>query len=612
MKQENKSTVILIIFAYCLGTGLGLSFHALTLIVMGLLLGVSLLLIWPRCSPVVRWQTSVVFGFILFGFISMHHTRVHLEREGKELSQKATNGTVLYGRVVVVRTNSVEIKSAHSSLRLRGYFRGRVEPYAWVQYVLSPKKLSKPSWSQPVKVSFVEFKVVKRSPFVWVFERRDRWTQQILDGMRPPLGAWFRLLLLGDEGMPMSPELQTTFKYLGIMHLMVVSGAQMGILTQMVLLITLRWALPVWLEALLLIAIQGLFAVMVGGGVSVWRSMLMSLIAYFALRTRRRLHGMRVLELTVLIMLLLYPSWMVSLGFWLSVLATAGLMELAPFLEAFMPRILAMMMGPLLLTAPIILLTFHRLDLLSLFANLLIVPLVEWIVVTGFAALAILTLLPMAAPIVLGFEEGLMAWVYQMVRFFKQINGMTLYTPYTPWPLIVGWFAGLFLLLRAPHLLTLNRKGVLAGVGVLLCLQVYQSVSTPTTWCFMAKQKGAWVVVANKQAQRIAVMNHEGQSLYQSVTGRYPFLASPQVCVVEDRWLLSHRQRTVRVGALTLLSVGDQKLTFSEYWPGLTVDVTKKKDVLWVGDQHWPASKGLVLVWKGRHIRRLNAREYFS
>ncbi len=601
MKQENKSTVIIFIFALILGSMLGLFFSPLAILAILGLFGICLVVAWKHSSAAMRWNMSVVMLLILFGFGRVQLSQMQTVQATRDLCDHASNNTVLLGRVMAVRPTSIEIRLRHSSLRLRGYFRGRVEPFSLVKFKISPKKLACPRWSEPVKVTFVAVKVIRRSPFVWIFALRDQWTQVILDEMRPPLGAWFRLLLLGDEGMPMAPELQTTFKYLGIMHLMVVSGAQMGILTQMILLITQRWALPVLIEGVLLVTVQGLFAIMVGGGVSVWRSMLMSIIAYGAFRSRRRLQGMMVLELTVLILLMLCPQWMVSLGFWLSVLATAGLMELAPFLEQYISRWLAMMMGPLLLTAPVILLTFHRLDVLSLFANLLIVPLVEWIVVTGFAALGVITIAPVLAPFVLGFEEGLMAWVYQLVHFFKQISGMTMYLPFTPWPLIIGWFGAIFFLLRLTPMVTRHwRVGVGVG-GVLICFQIIQVAAQPSTWCFMAKRQGAWVVIANKDHLRVVVVNHKGEPLYHSMLGRYPFLESPHVLVVEDRWLLSHRQHIVSVGSLKLLTVGDNQLKFNSSWQGLIFDV-----------QHWPASKGLVFVWKGRQIRVLDANRYFS
>lgn len=601
MRTERKQTAIYFIFAFILGSMLGLFFSPLSILAILCLFGVCLVVAWKHSSAAMRWNMSVVMLLILFGFGRVQLSQMQTVRETRDLAEHTSNNEVLFGRVMAVRPTSIEVRLRHSSLRLRGYFRGRVEPFSLVKFKISPKKLACPRWSDPVKVTFVAVKVIRRSPFVWIFALRDQWTQVILDQMRPPLGAWFRLLLLGDEGMPMAPALQTTFKYLGIMHLMVVSGAQMGILTQLILLITQRWALPFFIEGSLLVLVQGLFAIMVGGGVSVWRSMLMSIIAYGAFRSRRRLQGMMVLELTVLILLMLCPQWMVSLGFWLSVLATAGLMELAPFLEPYISRWLAMMMGPLLLTAPVILLTFHRLDILSLFANLLIVPLVEWIVVTGFAALGVITIAPVLAPYVLGFEEGLMVWVYQLVHFFKQISGMTMYLPFTPWPLIIGWFGAIFFLLRLmPMVIRYWRVGVGIGV-VLVCFQVIQVAAQPSTWCFMAKRQGAWVVIANKDHLRVVVMNPKGEPLYQSMLGRYPFLESPHVIVVKDRWLLSHRQHIVSVGSLKLLTVGDKQLKFNSYWQGLIFDV-----------QHWPASKGLVFVWKGHHIRRLNAREYFS
>jgi hypothetical protein len=334
-------------------------------------------------------------------------------------------------------------------------------------------------------------------------------------------------------------------------------------------------------------------------------------------------------------MLMIYPTWVTSVGFWLSVLATAGLIELSPLLEKYLIEVfqvpktiagwLAVMMGPLWLTAPVILLVFHRLDILSLFANLLIVPLVEWIVVTGFVGLAVLAVLPVLAPLVLGFEEGLMAWVYQLVQFFKQISGMTVYMPFTPWPLIVGWFGMLYVFLRHPWLLWKNRQLVLVLMGVVILFQGVQIARQPSRWCYIQHRQGGWVMVSHKNNAHLILMNQAGLPLFQNDLLRYPLLNGPVRSIIKERWLLSPVPRGLSVGDEEVGRLEDGRLSLDPLFPGLIVEMVNDrtssartpvfrfvKDELWYGRNHWSADRGLVLIWEGRIIRVVSATQYFS
>ncbi len=261
-------------------------------------------------------------------------------------------------------------------------------------------------------------KRIKASSITWIFDFRAT-LLRVFRSHLPRLHAdVMAALILGTQGVNLQPSMVNLFRDLGLLHLLVVSGAQVALITQMVLTLLRRLFLPqgiIWVTVLLF---NGVFMIMTGAEVSIVRAVLMVQISTFLTLQHRHRQMLDVLWLTAILLLVFNPAYLYKLGFILSFLATFALIDLSPRLENLLARIswlpnslrslLALSLAPLLLTMPVIAYVYHRWDLLSLISNILIGPIIEILVLAGFIALLLGLCIPILAHVLFIFLQGLL------------------------------------------------------------------------------------------------------------------------------------------------------------------------------------------------------------
>ncbi len=136
-------------------------------------------------------------------------------------------------------------------------------------------------------------------------------------------------LVVGDDG-GLDPELADDFRTTGLTHLLAVSGTNLTLVVGFVLVLG-RW-LGVrgrWLHGLAALGIVG-FVMTARAEPSVVRAAAMGTVALVGMGRNGRSRGTRGLGVAVLGLLLVWPRLAMTAGFALSVLATAGILLLAP------------------------------------------------------------------------------------------------------------------------------------------------------------------------------------------------------------------------------------------------------------------------------------------
>jgi competence protein ComEC len=255
-----------------------------------------------------------------------------------------------------------------------------------------------------------------------------------------PLSAGPRGLLPGlvdGDTSQLQPALRTAFQTTGLTHIVAVSGANVAIVLGAVLLLA-RWVgLQHRAQAVAgILAIVG-FVVVARPEASVLRAAAMGLIAVVALATGRRRRALPSLCAAVLLLVLTDPALATSAGFALSVLATGGLVVLAPVLRErlsrWWPRWLAEAVSvpaaATLVCAPIIVMISGQVSLSSVPANLLAEPAVAPATVLGVLAACTA---PVALPVAQLFARlgGVpCSWLILIARTFARIPGSAVRWP---------------------------------------------------------------------------------------------------------------------------------------------------------------------------------------
>lgn len=238
-----------------------------------------------------------------------------------------------------------------------------------------------------------------------IYTLRERSAAIIKEVLPSPQAPVLTGILLGDEsGIPL--EVREAFDRTGAAHVIAISGANIAILLRALMGLLAPLAGRNRAAVLASSAIAA-YAVLVGGDPGVLRAVFMGILALVASRTGRRAHGLTSLAFAVWVLSVLDPGVLWDIGFQLSVAATLGLVLFTDDLTALLRRALrrffptpttAQLVGwlsePLVVsvaaqiaTTPLIVYTFGRLSVASLFTNLLIVPVQPYIMIGGWLAL---------------------------------------------------------------------------------------------------------------------------------------------------------------------------------------------------------------------------------
>lgn len=222
-------------------------------------------------------------------------------------------------------------------------------------------------------------------------------------------------MVMGDVS-GQTPEVRQQFLVTGLSHLTAVSGANVSIVVGATLVTLTFLRCPPHVRILASACALGGFVLLVGPEPSVLRAAVMGSVGIVAVASARWSDVLAALSVAIILLLLLSPGLAVQYAFVLSVVATAGIVALAPWLslrilrwwthqcidrwqrepiaaEALVVRFVCVAIAADVVTAPMIVLMTGRVSLTALWANLLVTAAVAPVTVVG------LVVAPVAASI---------------------------------------------------------------------------------------------------------------------------------------------------------------------------------------------------------------------
>jgi len=162
-----------------------------------------------------------------------------------------------------------------------------------------------------------------------------------------------------------------------------------------VLLSSLFLSLGFWRRQAFYLTIVGLlfFVLLTGAHASTVRAALMTGMVLLAQIIGRLTRPRQVISLTAFLMLVKDPSLLFHhIGFQLSFLAVIGIVYLSPYLKEklrWLPEIIVVSLSTQIAVLPLIFYYFKQLSLIAPLANLLVLPLLPFIMLIGFATVLI-------------------------------------------------------------------------------------------------------------------------------------------------------------------------------------------------------------------------------
>lgn len=238
------------------------------------------------------------------------------------------------------------------------------------------------------KLSLLKIKIFKI-----IYNVREKVEKQIKHNFPEPGAAYLSGLLLGGADR-LPEELSENFRKTGTTHAVAVSGYNITIIASF-----LMWfgiIIGFWRQKAFWFAVVGIvfFIFMIGAPSSAIRAAIMGILVLWAAKNGKLANSWRAIVIVAFLMTIFSPfSLVYDVGFQLSFLATISLIFLyAPFSDKFeitndfleIKSILLMTIVAQLGVLGLMIYVFNSFSLISLLANLIILPLIPVIMLGGF------------------------------------------------------------------------------------------------------------------------------------------------------------------------------------------------------------------------------------
>lgn len=352
------------------------------------------------------------------------------------------------------------------------------------------------------------------------------WVQRVAGSLRGGLraaseplpdepGGLLPGLAIGDVST-LDPALADDFHLTGMSHLVAVSGANLVIVTGLVVLLARAGRAPPWLTALLsAVALAG-YVILCRAEPSVLRAGVMGAVALVALATGRPRAAVPALGATVTLLVVVDPQLAADAGFTLSVLATGGLLLLAPRWRDSLRRrgvpsglaeALAVPAAAQLTVSPVIAGLSGVISLVAVAANLVSAPAVAPVTVLGVLAAVVAPVWPPAAGFLAWLGSWPAWWLVLTARYAARVPAAAV-----PWPDGAGG-ALLLATLTAGLLFATRRRVVRRMVTVVAVAVVVGAVPVRTVASGWPPDGAVVVVCAVGQGDLVVLPVRPGEAV---------------------------------------------------------------------------------------------------
>lgn len=227
-------------------------------------------------------------------------------------------------------------------------------------------------------------------------------------------GGYMKSLLLGIRE-ELDPQQFKQFSELGLTHILAISGMHVAVFVGVLLWLMRRAGLAKETSLLVCMCLLPGYVLLTGASPSIVRAGLMGMMGLYLARRNLLKDGQQMIAAAALIMLFWEPYDLLDVGFQLSFLVTWGLIVGVPKIAPLLPSRPVWLNGALtvavtaqLVSFPVSVYYFNQFSLLSLPANLLLVPLISTIV-TPLGSIALI--LSFVAPLPAQWLAKLAVWL---------------------------------------------------------------------------------------------------------------------------------------------------------------------------------------------------------
>ncbi len=267
--------------------------------------------------------------------------------------------------------------------------------------------------------------------------------KKIASSLPSPQAELLSGILLGqNKNLP--GQFKLALRDTSTLHIVVASGQNLSMVAAFFLLLTglIKRQLAITLSFIAIIS----YTFLTGVQVPILRAALMVSAGFIAQVNGREKESIWVVIVVGALMLLINPSWITSLSFQLSFLATLGVVGVSPilieklkFLPQFIRTDLAVSLAAQALVLPVIAQNFHQISLVALPTNIMVLWTIPLIMIGGAILLVVSFIQPLALLVALSLNVMLTYFIY-IVQFFSSLSWSWIYIGEQIWIVWIGYY----------------------------------------------------------------------------------------------------------------------------------------------------------------------------
>lgn len=251
--------------------------------------------------------------------------------------------------------------------------------------------------------------------------------------VKEPASSVLQALLLGNKrGIPRS--ILNNFSHSGLSHVIAISGMHIALIVMVIMHLAISLGIrrqkAFWITLLIII----FYVFLIGLPASAVRGATMALLVLYAKRLGRLSTSINSLLFAAFLMLMVNPMLLIyDIGFQLSFMAVLGILYLSPILKRKFKKlpemgevksILIITLSAQLMTLPLIIFYFHIASLVSLLANILVLPAIPFLMIWSMAGVMV-----GLVSVWLGRILGLISWLG--VSYIMKISSWLVGLPFS-------------------------------------------------------------------------------------------------------------------------------------------------------------------------------------
>lgn len=232
-----------------------------------------------------------------------------------------------------------------------------------------------------------------------LYRLKQCWKTKLTDAMGEKNGAILSAILLSEK-REMDAEIKELYQKSGIGHILAISGLHISFIGLSVYHLFRRMGSPYIVAGAGASVLLFLYVLMIGFSVSVMRAAIMLLIRIGADVTGRVYDMATALFFAGAVTVLLQPLYLIDAGFLMSYGAIFGILIVLPAMEKLFPcksKIIKGMYASVainLMLFPVLLYFYFEFPTYSVFLNMLVIPMMSWVLGAGLIGSLFLGLVP--------------------------------------------------------------------------------------------------------------------------------------------------------------------------------------------------------------------------